>query len=217
MSQRGAVWLIGVIAGCLLLGGAEMYFHRPYVPPELKEMEQRADFLSKWKPPLPINSEAPGFSLKDGSGQVHSLAEFRGKPVLLGFYSDDSRSRLWAQEMNRLWDHLGKDKMRSVAVVSFSPEAARAFARETKDGSVYLFEDPENHPVRDRYHAAPGPNAWVLDDNGFIRHASAPITTDRHPDQDFFKVYKALQALTQQRPNMLPGAARAPQPPAHGR
>jgi hypothetical protein len=87
--------------------------------------------------------------------------------------------------------------MRSVAVVNFSPEAALAFARETKDASVYLFESPDRHPVRDRYGAAPGPNAWVLDNMGYIRHASAPIDTDKNPDRDFHRVYKALQALTQ--------------------
>jgi len=196
VSQRVNIWLLGALAGFLLIAGADAYVHRPRERPEMKEMRERAAFLRTWKPALPIGSEAPGFSLKDTSGRMHSLAEFRGKPTLLEFYSDDRRSRTWAREMQKLWDHLGRSKMRSVAVVNFSREAALAFTRETKDASVYLFEDPERHPVRDRYGAAPGPNAWVLDEKGRIVHASAPIQTDRNPDQDFDKVYQALYALT---------------------
>ena len=195
MSQRGNLWLLGVLAGILLLIGAQLYANRPRESPELKEQRQRAAFLRRWKPALPIGSEAPGFSLKDGSGRMHSLAEFRGQPMLLQFFSDDSHSRRWAREMQKLWDHMGRSRMRSVAVVAFSPEAAHAFAREANDHSLYLFEDPDHHPVRDRYGAAPGPNAWVLDGKGIIHHASAPITTDRNPDQDFQKVYQSLAAL----------------------
>jgi peroxiredoxin len=195
VSQRGNIWLLGGLAGLLLLIGADLYVNRPRESPELKEMQQREAFLRTWNPALPIGSEAPGFSLKDGSGRMHSLAEFRGQPTLLLFYSDDRRSRTWAREMQKLRGHLGRSKMRSVAVVNFSREAALAFARETNDASVYLFEDPEHHPVRDRYGAAPGPNAWVLDREGRIRHASAPIHTDRNPDQDFDGVYRPLQAL----------------------
>jgi peroxiredoxin len=193
-SQRGNIWLLGVLAGFLLLGGADMYAHRPRKSPELKEKEQRAAFLRKWKPPLPIDSVAPGFSLKDAGGRMHSLAEFRGKPTLLDFYSDDQRSRTWAREMQKLWGHMGRSAMRCVAVVNFSPETARAFIRDTGDASLYLFEDPDHHPVRDLYGAGPGPHAWVIDSHGIILHASAPIQTDRHPDQDFEAVYQPLRA-----------------------
>jgi peroxiredoxin len=182
-------------------------------------MEQRQAFLRTWKPPLPINSEAPDFKLKDRSGKVHSLSEFRGKPTLLCFYSDDRRSRTWAREMQKIWRHVGVPRMRSVAVVNFSPETAEEFVRETKDASLYLFEDPEHHPVRDRYAAAPGPNAWVLDRKGRIRHASAPIHTDKNPDQDFQGVSHAFQALAPPIPAKVNDGVPAwasgiPRPPA---
>jgi peroxiredoxin len=217
VSQRGNNWLLGVLVAFLLLLGADRYATRPRANPELQEMERRAAFLTTWKPPLPIRSQAPGFSLKDRAGRMHSLTEFRGHPTLLLFYSDDRRSRTFAREMQKLWNHIGRTRMRSVVVVSFSREAALAFARETKDASLYLFEDPEHHPVRDRYGAAPGPNAWVLDRKGRIRHASAPIQTDRNPDKDFHGVYVALQALAP-RPRLksdLPAwAVGIPRPPA---
>jgi len=219
VSQRANLWLLAALVGGLLLVGAELYAKHSRESPELKEREQREAFLKNWKPALPIGSEAPGFSLKDRSGRIHSLSEFRGQPTLLLFYSDDQRSRTWAREMQKLWDHMGRSQMQSVVVVNFSREAALAFARETKDASVYLFEDPQRHPVRDRYGAAPGPNAWVLDRKGKIRHASAPIQTDRNPDQDFFGVYKALQALVTAPPprSDMPARARGQlRPPADG-
>ena len=67
VSQRGNIWLLGALAGILFLIGAELYANRPRESPDLKEMKQREAFLRTWKPALPIGSEAPGFSLKDGS------------------------------------------------------------------------------------------------------------------------------------------------------
>jgi peroxiredoxin len=218
VSQRANKWLLGILVGSGLLIGAQLLAKHPYEPPEVKAMRERAAFLKTWKSPLILLSKAPEFSLKDSRGRAHSLAEFRGKPLLLDFYSDDPRSRTWAREMSKLWNHLGKSTMRSVAVVNFSPEAAQAFIRDTKDESLYLFEDPANHPVRDQYHAAPGPNAWVLDSRGIIRHASAPMTTDKNAgwDQDFHEVYLALSPLIHPLPaHLLPRMNGGPQPP-HG-
>ena len=196
VSQRTTNWLLGALGVFLLVFVGDLCAKQlRAVNPGSAQMEQRAEVLSTWKPPLPIRSEAPGFKLKDSSGKLHSLAEFRGHPTLLLFYSDDKRSRTFAREMGKLWGHIGKSSMRSVVVVNFGREDALAFARETKDDSLYLFEDPKHHPVRDKYQAAPGPNAWVLDRKGRIRHASAPITTDKNPDQDFYGVQRTLQAL----------------------
>jgi hypothetical protein len=199
--------LLGILVGAALLVAADLYANRPRPSPELLERERREAFLKNWKPRFPVGTEAPEFSLKDRTGRRHSLSEFRGKPTLLCFYSDDKRSRTWAREMQKLRNYLGKSKMRSVAVVNFSPEAALAFQRETTDDSLYLFEDPHHHPVRDMYRAVPGPNAWALNPMGRVSHESAPIHSDKNPDQDFFRIYKALQGLT--RPP-LPGSAPPP-------
>jgi peroxiredoxin len=195
MSHRGNAWLLGGLALFLLLIGADWYVHRPQLPPEVQHMDDRAKKIQTWQPVFPIRSKVPDFRLKDANGQEHSLSGFRDKPLLLLFYSDDKRSRTFAREMNKLWGYLGKDRIRSVVVVTFSPETARAFARESGDASLYLFEDPNSHPVRDQYHAAPGPNAWVIDRKGRVRHATPPITTDANPEQDFHGVYRALLAL----------------------
>jgi len=196
MSHHGNTWLLGLLAGFLLILGANLVASvLPQDDTGVQAAQERAAFLRSWKPAIPIGSEAPNFTLKDRDGQAHSLAEFRDKTTLLCFYSDDRRSRTWAREMQKLWDHIGKTKMHEVVVVSLSKEAAIAFARETKDTGVYLFEDADHHPVRDRYGAAPGPNAWVIDRKGKIQQASAPIDTDENPDQDFNQVYQALRAL----------------------
>jgi peroxiredoxin len=206
--------LLVVLAGFLLLIGGELYAKRPREDPRARETRERAEFLRTWQPALPIGSPAPNFSLEDVNGRKRSLSEFRGRPTLLCFYSDDKRSRTWAREMQKLRNHIGRSRMESVAVVNFSREAALAFARETGDGSLYLLEDPNHHPVREQYHAAPGPNAWVLDRKGKILHGSAPIHTDRNPDQDFLKVYHALRVLVPVPDNSnLPGWAAPMQRP----
>lgn len=38
---------------------------------------------------LEIGTRAPEFSLPDQNGQVHSLADYRGKKVILYFYPKD--------------------------------------------------------------------------------------------------------------------------------
>lgn len=195
MSQLGNKWLLGVLVGIFLLFGLDRYLKRPQPSPEEKDAERRAAMMKTWTPAFALGAFAPDFHLPDAQGKQHSLSEFLNKPTLLSFYSDDHRSRTWAREMQKLWNHIGRTRMRSVVVVSFSPEKAAEFIRETKDQSVYLFEAPDHHPVRDQYQAAAGPNSWVVDRKRRVRHASPPILTDRNPDQDFNGVYHALQAL----------------------
>lgn len=217
VSQLGNKWLLGVLVGIFLLCGLDRYLKRPRPNPEEKDAERRAAMLKTWTPAFRLGTVAADFHLPDAQGRQHSLSEFLNKPTLLSFYSDDKRSRVWAREMQKLWGHIGRSRMRSVVVVNFSLEQAAEFIRDTKDQSVYLFESPDRHPVRDQYAAAPGPNSWVVDRKGRVRHASPPILTDRNPDQDFNGVYHALQALAPARrgPSDVPTwAAGQQRPPA---
>lgn len=219
MSQRGNKLLLGLLVMFLLLFGADRLASSRRLTPEEKYMEQRARVLSTWKPAFENGSTAPDFTLRDARGRPHSLKDFRGYPVLLSFYTDDRRSRVWAREMLKLRNYLGRSRIRSIAVVSFSPERVKEFIRDTKDDSLYLFEKPDRHPVRDQYKAAPGPNSWVVDRRGHIRHASPPILTDQNPDKDFNDVHHALRALAPRPlpPSDLPEWARGTQrPPADG-
>ena len=46
--------------------------------------------MRKRKTMLQINTKAPGFSLPDQNGNIHTLEEYRGNKVILYFYPTDS-------------------------------------------------------------------------------------------------------------------------------
>ncbi len=75
--------------------------------------------------PLPLGSDAPGFSLPDESGHTVSLTEFKGKNVVLVFYPGDNTPVCRAQlcEFRDRWEQA---KMRNILVFGINPGDARS-------------------------------------------------------------------------------------------
>jgi peroxiredoxin len=112
--------------------------------------------------PLPPGTEAPGFELASSPNQTVSLAELRGRPVILAFYPEDwspvcsDQLALYQQllpefqkfdaallgiSVDSVWSHLAFAKDRNLhfpLLADFEPkgEVARAYqAYRAKDGT----------------------------------------------------------------------------------
>src|SRR5690242_18566788 len=81
-------WLV-FLAGCWL--GWQLLRQNGRMLLRLEELEKRLDALEFDEPNgplgLPLNSPAPDFHLPDLVGKRHSLAEYRGQPLLLIFFN----------------------------------------------------------------------------------------------------------------------------------
>ena len=100
---------------------------------------------------IDIGKKAPSFSLPDQQGQVHTLSDYAGQPVVLYFYPKDDTPGC-TKESCAFQDNLPKFKKSKAAVlgVSILDEKSKAkFA--TKHGLTFpLLADPD-HATAEKY------------------------------------------------------------------
>lgn len=118
---------------------------------------------------------APDFELPDMNGQPVKLSSFRGKTVVLNFWTKTCQPCL--KEMPALQD-LGKiAKQRgNVVLVTISTDAGPDAVRETlqvvmngEEPSFPVLFDPDLEVVKDKYGTSLYPETWIIDPQGYIR------------------------------------------------
>lgn len=118
---------------------------------------------------------APDFELPDMNGQKVRLSSFRGKTVVLNFWTKTCQPCL--KEMPSLQD-LGKiAKQRGdVVLLAVSTDAGPDDVRETlqvvmngEEPSFPILFDPELTVVKEKYGTTLYPETWIIDPEGFIR------------------------------------------------
>jgi thiol-disulfide isomerase/thioredoxin len=101
---------------------------------------QMAAFVFR-KVPEPL----PAFTFQDGTGRERTLAEWRGKVVLLNLWATwCAPCRKEMPALDRLQGELGSDRFEVVAISVDRKglEGARKFLDETKAGRLALYADP---------------------------------------------------------------------------
>ena len=121
------------------------------------------------------NRLAPDFELPDLDGKKVKLSDYRGKTVILNFWTKTCRPCL--EEMPSL---AGLAKAvrphKDLALVTITTDESAADARDTLKsvlgGSEIPFVvlvDPESNVVRDKFGTKLFPETWFIDPNGVIR------------------------------------------------
>ncbi len=157
---------------------------------------------------MQINEPAPDFELRSLQGQPVRLSDFRGRIVILDFWScecphsertDRALSAMlvqWAEEVVML------------AVASNhseSLECIRESARVRRLSTILLDAD---HVVADLYGAQTTPHVFVIDRQGILRYRGAvDDVTFRHRQPERFFLDEAVEALLDGR---LPSQAETP-------
>jgi peroxiredoxin len=121
------------------------------------------------------NRTAPDFELPALSGGKQRLSDYRGKTVVLNFWTKTCRPCL--EEMPALAELAQKLRARrDVVVVTISTDETLEDARSTLasvlGGAAPPFAvllDPENAVVRERYGTKLFPETWFIDRQGVIR------------------------------------------------
>lgn len=149
---------------------------------------------------MEIHQPAQDFELTDLQGRLHRLADYRGKIVILNFWSAEC-------PISEQTDHhlIGLvEKWRGEAVLlSIAPNrsesiqmlAGAAHAR----GLPVVLIDPE-HIIADLYEAQTTPHAFVIDRQGILRYRGAvdDVTFHQRKATRFF-VAEAVEALLEGR------------------
>ncbi len=149
---------------------------------------------------------APDFSLPDLNGQMHELIQYRGKIVILNFWSAEcpwsERSDQRLLEAAQNWEEEMVSILPIASNANESPDLIRQVAE--KRALPIVLRD-ENQQVADLFGAAATPHAFVIDPSGYVRYQGAiDDTTFRNQEPEHFYVYDAVERLISGR-NPEPG------------
>ncbi len=118
-------------------------------------------------PPSDVTGAAPAFTLTDINGQQVSLADFRGKVVVLDFWAT------WCPPCRReipdfidLQKQYGSQEVQIVGIALDEPDKVKSFARDMKMNYPVLLGTPD---IAMRYGGIDGiPTTFVIDRKGMI-------------------------------------------------
>jgi peroxiredoxin len=131
----------------------------------------------------PVGSAAPGFSLPDTSGKTHSLAEYKGKYVVLEWFNPECpfvKKHYGSDNMQKLQqEYTGKgvvwltiDSNAPGSEGNITPEQAQKIMNSWKTHQTALLLDPESN-VAKLYGAKNTPDMIVINPEGKIVYEGA--------------------------------------------
>ena len=145
---------------------------------------------------MQLNGPTPDFELPDLHGALHKLSHFRGKIVIVNFWSAECpHSERTDQELIRLlgrWN--GHVVMLSIA--ANRNESTQMVAEAAKARRVPLILIDSDQVATDLYEALTTPHVFVLDRDGSLRYRGAVdnLTFRRRQATEFF-LQDAVEAL----------------------
>ena len=119
-----------------------------------------------------VGQPAPDFTLADLSGKTHSLKDYRGKGVVVGFISARCPiSNAYKDRIRAIADEYEKRGVAFLGVNSSADESieeARAFA--AKNNLDFTILKDEGNVVADAYAAERTPKVYLIDGEGVLRY-----------------------------------------------
>ncbi len=152
-------------------------------------------------PSPPAGSPAPAFSLPDLDGRSHSLEHYRGRVVVLNFWSAECpwSERVDGELLAYLQEWGGRVALLPVAAnANEAPDLLRRIAAQR--GLPRLLHDAERQAAR-LYGAATTPHLFVMDAEGILRYRGAfdDVTFRRRTPTRLY-LREAVEAVLQGRP-----------------
>ena len=122
---------------------------------------------------MDLNAPAPEFELHDLTGRPHRLTDFRGRTLILNFWSCECpQSERTDRSLMGLCSSLD-DQVALISVASNRNEAPATIAAVSQSRRLPLvLLDPE-HAVADLYAAQTTPDVFVIDREGMLRYRGA--------------------------------------------
>ncbi len=145
---------------------------------------------------MQLNEPAPDFEIPDLDGNLHRLSEYRGRIVIVNFWSCECphSERTDRSTMACLVQWGGAVEMLSIA--SNRSESAQGVAEAAKARSLPRVLIDAGHVVADLYEAVCTPHVFVVDRDGILRYRGAvDDVTFRHRTATRFFLEEVVEAL----------------------
>lgn len=99
--------------------------------------------------PISAGGQAPDFTLPDDEGRMHTLSEYRGKPVVLYFYPKDNTSGC-TKEACGFRDDYSAYQDAGVIILGVSPDSSKSHAnfRAKYELPFILLADPDREVLK---------------------------------------------------------------------
>ena len=157
-------------------------------------------------PPLTEGSKAPAFKAKDQNGNIVSLADFKGRKLILYFYPKDDTPTCTIQACN-LRDNFGLLKNNGFIVVGVSPDEPKQHKKfEDKYELPFTLLADASHNIIDKYgvwgekqlygrkYFGLHRTTFVIDEKGIIRKIFLKPRSKEHAEE----ILEAWMALSKQ-------------------
>ncbi|MGC4100457.1 thioredoxin-dependent thiol peroxidase [Ferruginibacter sp.] len=152
-------------------------------------------------------SKAPTFKGKDQNGNTVSLADFKGKKVVLYFYPEDDTPTCTVQACN-LRDNFGLLKSNGIVVLGVSPDEEKKHKKfEAKYNLPFtLIADPD-HSIIDKYgvwgekqlygrhYMGLHRTTFLIDEKGIVKKIFLKPRNKQHTEE----ILKAWQLIEQEK------------------
>lgn len=153
------------------------------------------DGIYNW-PMLDINRLAPDFELRGLDGRLHRLSDYRGRIVIVNFWSADCPHVVRADaSMLAALGRWGADVV-LLTIASNATESLSALENASRSRGIPTVLIDASHSVADLYAAQVTPEVFVVDREGILRYRGAvdDVTFGRkNPTRSF--VEEAVDAL----------------------
>ena len=143
-------------------------------------------------PPIQAGTAAPSFSLLDQNGEQISLADFKGKKVLVYFYPKAMTPGCTVQAQ-QLRDHKAALDEKNLVVFGISPDAVKRLTKFTeRDELNFTLLSDEDHAVADAFgvwglkkfmgkeYDGIHRISFLIDENGVVEHVFDKFKTKDH-------------------------------------
>jgi thioredoxin-dependent peroxiredoxin len=138
--------------------------------------------------PISANQPAPSFNLPDQDGQMRSLEEFRGKPVVLYFYPKDDTPGCTTEACN-FRDDYHIYQQHGVVILGISPDSAKSHTKFiNKFNLPFTLLADEGHQIAEAY-GVWGPKKFMGKEYEGVYRTTFLIG----PDGDIVKVFENVK------------------------
>jgi peroxiredoxin len=120
-----------------------------------------------------LNESTPDFELPDINGVLHRLSNYRGKIVIVNFWSCEcphcERTDQALMAMSVQW----AEEVVLLSIASNRGESTQSIEEAAKTRRLPVVLIDADHFVADLYEAQTTPHVFVIDRNGFLRYRGA--------------------------------------------
>jgi len=147
-----------------------------------------------------LDQLAPEFTLPDLEGRIHMLSDYRGRIVIVNFWSAECPHAKRADHALMVAIETWGEEVAYLPIASNANESQALITSVSRSRELPLVLRDADQAVADRYEAKTTPHAYLIDHQGFLRYRGAVDNVSfrqREPTRSYLK--EAVEALRSDR------------------